>query len=286
MTIEGEIKQFGIQRGAKLVGIASVADINKYAPQGHRPDDILIGAKSVIVCAGFPYTHGAVRCPDYQAFQSNYDFVRIRGGITLALAKFIESEYGYYALADVPPPVGLYPSLSFKLCGEMAGLGTRSMAGGIILNNELGFINLAVCVTTMPLEADGPLGEPVCPDSSCVERWEKQRTVPCLETCPECLSGEFENGEIKWMRFDRRICSTRPQNHSPVAFARLLLEASEEPNPGMRRSMILGSFSRNTIQAIASGAVVGQCGECVRNCPIVMRGRQLASNHVRSQSGS
>ena len=283
MTPEEEIRQFAIQQGAKLVGIASVTDINKYAPPGHRPDDILVGAKSVIVCVGHPATRGAWRSPDYQAFPANYDFTRIRGGITLALAKFIESEYGYYALADVPQPVGLYPSLSFKLCAEMAGLGTRSMAGGIILNRDLGFINFAVCVTTMPLKADGPLEEPVCPDTSCVKLWGKSGTVPCLETCPECLSGELEAGRIKWMRFDRRICSTRPQNHSHVSFARLLLEASREPDPEMRRSMLLGSFSRNAFQAISSGAVTGQCGECMRNCPIAIRGLRLVSKRAEDQ---
>ena len=282
VTLEDELKLFGTDRGAEQVGIASVVDINRYAPPGHRPEDILIGAKSVIVLAGYMTFHGAWRSPNYQTHYFNKDFSRIHTRIVKDMAKFIESEYGYYALADVPQPVGLYPSLSFKLCAEMAGLGTRSMAGGIILNRELGFINFAVCVTTMPLKADGPLEEPVCPDTSCVKLWGKSGTVPCLETCPECLSGELEAGRIKWMRFDRRICSTRPQNHSHVSFARLLLEASREPDPEMRRSMLLGSFSRNAFQAISSGAVTGQCGECVRNCPIAIRGLRLVSKQVEN----
>ncbi len=59
MTLEEEIKQLGIQRGADQVGIASVARINEYAPPGHRPDDILIGAKSVVVFAGRVTPRGA-----------------------------------------------------------------------------------------------------------------------------------------------------------------------------------------------------------------------------------
>ena len=54
MTTEEEIKQFTIEQGADLVGIASVADINRYAPPGHRPDDVLTGAKSVVVFAKRP----------------------------------------------------------------------------------------------------------------------------------------------------------------------------------------------------------------------------------------
>lgn len=280
MTPEEEIKQLGIERGAKLVGIASVTDINRYAPLGHRPDDFLIGAKSVIVFAGHPVTQGAWRSPDHQAISANLDFFRIRGGIALAVAKFIESRYGYYALADTPPPVGLNASLSLKLCAEMAGMGTRSMAGGVILNRELGVINLAACVTTMPLIADGQVKEPVCPHLSCVELWEERRTTPCLETCPECLSGELERGRIKWMRYDRRVCSTRAQNLSPGSFQRLLLEGIKELDPEVRRSVLLGSFSRNALQAVASGAVVGQCGECLRNCPVCMRARSLKGKNV------
>ena len=35
--------------------------------------------------------------------------------------------------------------------------------------------------------------------------------------------------------------------------------------------------SRNVVQAIAFGSVVGQCGECLRRCPICIRVRSLKS---------
>ncbi len=275
MTPEDEIKQFAIQRGALLVGIASVADINKYAPPGHRPDDFLPGAKSVIVFVGRPTTRGAWSSPDHRTLTANMDFFRIRGGIALSVAKFIEEQYGYASLADVPPPVGLNASLSFKLCAEMAGLGTRSMAGGIILNRELGIINLSICVTTMPLKADSPLAEPVCPAPTCVKMWEKRGTTPCLEACPMCLSGELEDGRIKWMRFNRITCSTRAQNLSDNTFLRIVRDSIEEPDPDVRRSMLLGSLSRNALEAVAYGVVISNCFECVRNCPVCIKGRRL-----------
>jgi hypothetical protein len=285
MMPEEEIKQFAIQRGAELVGFASVDDINKYAPAGHRPDDILIGARSVVVIAGHPLIRGAWRSPNHRTIPANFDFSRVRAGIAVAIAKFIESKYGYYSLADVAPTIGLNASLSFKLCAEMAGLGTRSMAGGIILNRELGIINLAVCVTTMPLKADGPLPELVCPDPSCVKLWARQGTTPCLEACPECLSGELEEEKIKWMRFDRRICSTRAQNMGPVSYERLLVEAAKEPDTEIRRSMLLGSFSRNALQAVTYAAVVAQCFECLRNCPICIQARTLRASAEEEKPG-
>lgn len=268
MTPEREIKQLAIQRGAEQVGIASVARINEYAPSGHRPDDILIGARSVVVFAGRVTPRGAWRSPDYRTHYANRDFPRIRTGIAMAVAKFIESKYGYYAIGQIPPPVGFNPSLSLKLCAEMAGLGTRSMAAGILLNRELGLINLSVCITTMPLTADLPMKEPVCPHSSCIDMWERLRTTPCLEVCPECLSGELSGGRMKWMKYDRRICSTRAQNEGMGALQRMMLEGANEPDPQRRRSILLGSFSRAVIEAVASGEVTGQCSECIRICPI------------------
>ncbi|MFC1955592.1 hypothetical protein ACFLWZ_03550 [Chloroflexota bacterium] len=257
------------------MGISSVADINRHAPSGHRPDDFLPGARSVIVFVGRPTTQGAWRSPDHRTLTANMDFFRIRGSIALAVAKLIEEQYGYYSLADVPPPIGLNTSLSFKLCAEMAGLGTRSMAGGVILNRELGLLNLSVCVTAMPLKADGSLREPVCPAPSCVKMWEKHGTTPCLKACPMCLSGELEDRRIKWMRFDRRICSTRAQNLSDNSLLRVLRDSINEPDPEVRRTMLLGSFSRNAIEMVSYGVVISNCFECVRNCPVGIKGRTL-----------
>jgi hypothetical protein len=275
MKPEEEIKDFGLRRGADQVGIASVADINRYAPPGHRPDDILIEAKSVIVFTGHTTPRGAWRSPDYRTHYENRAFPRIRGGIAMDTAKFIETKYGYYSIGQIPPPLGLNPSLSLKLCAEMAGLGTRSMAAAIIINHKLGLMNFSVCVTTMPLNADGPMSEPVCPHPSCVKMWAKQGTTPCLQACPECLSGELEGKRIKWMRYDRRICSTRAQNHGMGALQRTLLEVSSEPNREVRRSALLGSFTRGLMEAIAAGGVTGQCGECLRDCPVCMGARRL-----------
>lgn len=275
MKPEQEIKQFAIQRGADLVGIASVADINRYAPAGHRPDDILTGAKSVIVIAGQVVLRGAWRSPDYRTLYYNRDFPRIHTSIAIDTAKLIESRHGYYSIGDIPPQIGFCPSLSLKLCAEMAGLGSRSLAGGIILNREFGLLSLAACITTMPLTPDGPIEDIVCPHSSCVKLWERRRSTPCLAACPECLSGEIENSKIKWMRYDRRICSTRAQTMSVGVFQRMLIESANEADPEVRRNILLGSFSRSVMETITSGKTVAQCCECLRNCPVSVRARSL-----------
>ncbi|MBI4284812.1 MAG: hypothetical protein HY670_02795 [Chloroflexi bacterium] len=280
MTPEEEIKQLAIQRGAEKVGIASVAEINKYAPVGHRPDDILPGAKSVVVFVGRDALRGVWRSPNFQTHYHNREFGRVRGGVGMAVAKLIESKYGHYAVTDYPAGIGHYPPLSMKLCAELAGLGTRSMAGAVILNKELGLLNIGACTTTMPLAADGRMSEAVCPHPACVQLWAKKKTTPCLEACPECLSGELEDGQIKWLRYDRRICSTRAQSMGWVELQRTMLRVADEPDPAMRRNMLFGSFARNMVETIATGNVVGQCGECLRYCPVCIEARGLKVKEV------
>ena len=270
MTYEERIKQHGKECGADVVGIASVEDINRYAPEGYRPTDLLIGARSVIVAAGEVTPKGAWHSRKYHIHVQNRSFgAAKRNEVSLAVAKFIEKEYGYYCLTVSGP------ELSGKLCMEMAGIGTRSMAAGIVLNRDLGILNVGVTLTTMPLNPDGPLKDQICPHPSCVKRWERDRTTSCLEACPECLSGELENGKIKWMKYNRHLCATRAKNRSADSFQRALLEAMSEPDAEKRKMMVMGSSFAGTMAAISSGATVGQCGECVRVCPICIHARTL-----------
>ena len=78
MKPEDEIKRLGVQKGACQVGIAAVADINRFAPPGHRPDDLLVGAKSVIVFAGHSTLGGAWHSSDYRVHYSYRDCPHIR----------------------------------------------------------------------------------------------------------------------------------------------------------------------------------------------------------------
>ena len=45
------IKDVGRGAGALLVGVAAADAFNEYVPEGHRPEDVLPGARSVIVAA-------------------------------------------------------------------------------------------------------------------------------------------------------------------------------------------------------------------------------------------
>src|SRR3972149_3181814 len=45
---EESVKQVGLKAGALVVGIAAADAFNEYVPAGHRPEDFLPGARSVV----------------------------------------------------------------------------------------------------------------------------------------------------------------------------------------------------------------------------------------------
>ena len=61
MAAKIDIKKRALSLGARAVGIAAVDSINRYAPAGHRPDDMLKDASSVVVIGGNEPTAGAWR---------------------------------------------------------------------------------------------------------------------------------------------------------------------------------------------------------------------------------
>ena len=149
MTPEEKIKETCLDMGAKAVGIASVETVNRFALSGNRPDDMLPEARSVIVMGDQGPTAGAWKATSHRVL-GNIGYSRGQlPALARRLAHCIEDTFGYYAI-PIPSEmrVGHYPSMSLKLCAEMAGLGTRSMAAGIILNKQCG------CVSKVAIASD------------------------------------------------------------------------------------------------------------------------------------
>jgi hypothetical protein len=268
--VEEEIKEQALRFGALAAGIASVEDVNQYAPKGHRPDDLLRGARSIVVIGCGLTSTGAWRAGSARS-QATIGFHRPQPiGIALQIVGLIEKQYGHYAMLCPPGTVaGRYPYASLKLLAEMAGLGTRSMAAGTILHETYGLLYFGAAITTMPLAGDGMLKKSPCPHSSCVKIWEKRRTVPCLEACPTCLAGELEGGSIKWMEYNQNYCLPRAQTTAMGSFQKMLLDVVNQADAEKRKMMIYGSHFSRAISSLANSTEVsGQCFECVRRCPI------------------
>ena len=167
------VKEIGRRAGALVVGVASVESYNEYVPEGHRPLDILPGARSVVVAGARGPTNGAWRSAQHRLIEvGGYDF---RENVAVhVMADFIEREYGYYVIqAPGLPTAGYHPPMSMMLSAVLAGLGTRSLAANIVLNPKYGLLYYAACITTMPLAADPRLAEDVCPHPMCVAAYRK-----------------------------------------------------------------------------------------------------------------
>jgi epoxyqueuosine reductase QueG len=262
--------------GVHAVGIAAVSDFRAHVPEGHRPDDVLINAKSVITLGNRRYTTG-------QWLTSNIDIIHRarsaqagRDTAGFGVATFIEREYGYPSIVINPGmfDLGMNVPISLKVCAELAGLGTRSMAGAIILNKEHGLLGFNAVITTMELKPDGPLRKPVCPDSSCVAMYEKKKTTPCKEAC-SAIDGTIENGKLKEVIWYRQLCATRALNTMNAAYLRLLPEIMREDDPEKRKYLAIGQ-ARKYVEDPPGRGIWGRCIECMRVCPVNRRAIRLA----------
>ncbi len=100
-----QIKQYALDAGADVVGIANPQAWEEHVPDGHRPYDILPGAQSVIVVGSRGPTSGAWRSPDHRVMEVNgYDF---RNDAAIhRVADMIEQEFDYQAIQAPGLPTG------------------------------------------------------------------------------------------------------------------------------------------------------------------------------------
>lgn len=277
-TIKDEIIAFARKGGALAVGVADASAFSA-APKGHRPADFLPGAKSVLVVGGAQPRAADWQSPYASFMEASSTSDRINA-LGLKLAHQIERVYGYYALI-VPAGVdrGQQPFVSIALAAELAGCGTRSMAGPV-LNQDHGFMYYAALITTLDLPVDGPAETQACPAPQCLDMWTAEGTTPCLSTCPidsgGCLGGRIENGRIAETRYDRARCTTRSQTYWVPGFQKGLQAALEEKDSAKRRMIINSSgFTRALWSITYSGVSQAQCFECLRVCPAARPQQEL-----------
>ncbi len=266
-----KLKSVALKGGATVCGIADAAAFDAHAPEKHRPGDLLPGARTVIVVGGSQPREGDWAATSPWVMQTMGTTERIQG-VGRRLAQYIESEFGYYALY-VPPGTasGDTPFLSLMLAAELAGLGSKSLAGPV-LNREHGFMYWSAVITTAPFDADGVETSPACPAPACREMWDREGTTPCLATCPVsnggCLSGKLENGRAVRTFYDAARCNTRVHTHWVGGFQKVLEETLNEPDRDRRKMLLYGDFFTRSLWAITySSTNIAQCFECMRVCP-------------------
>ncbi len=267
------ILSYCLRKGALVAGIADLTAVERIAPAGHRPSDLMPRVRSVISVGVGGSTQGAWRVPAKAL--GYFGSTESRGyKIVYGLAFFIEQKFGAQAIycpPDMDPELGArYPLQSLKLHAELAGLGARSLAGDILLHPEYGYMYYASCFTELALPPDRPLAENPCPAPSCVSMFRQEGRTPCMKFCPaQCLSGEIDAaGKQASMHYDMAACAELTQQFETVP--QLLRDAIATDDAEERESLLLGE--RNKVlwykMTVGNGGLFSQCFECMRVCPV------------------
>jgi epoxyqueuosine reductase QueG len=275
-----EIRRVGLTSGATVVGIAPTSAFNDYVPVGHRPEDFLPGARSVVVAGTPGPSKAAWQSPNRRLMEiTGYDF---RENVaSLVMAEHIEVHHGYRAIqAPSLPTSGHLPPLSMMLAAVLAGLGTRSIAANIVLNPEFGLLYYAAVISTMPLLPDRQLDENVCPARSCIRLYEQEGRTPCMAVCPAteggCIDATIQDGRIASSFYDRERCATRAMNFGIRGHIKQVEMLADMDDPEQRRGMLNSDdFRRNMAGIGRFKESVAQCFECMRVCPVGRYRRKL-----------
>lgn len=169
-----EVKQFALERGAGLVGVADAGAMNA-APENHRATDILPGAKAIVVIAT-PQTKALIaHSLPTEYTRSTFSCEAKLEVICHDIANLLD-ESGFSAIA-VPVRMSLMADnnslmgdLSHKHAAVFAGLGQMGKNSLLISPKYGNRCYFASVVTDAPLDCDKPFTEDLCGDCSlCIE---------------------------------------------------------------------------------------------------------------------
>lgn len=188
MGLKEDLKEMTMRLGADLFGVASADDFND-APLGHRPEDILPNAKSVIVLGmkmldaqtDILPTDGdfSGASPRQDMFKGHNTFLSQElDRVGYAIARFLETK-SFKAFHQMASTGGtdrgyLMGLLSLKHMAVQAGLGVFGRHSLLITPQYGPRVRLTAIVTDAELQPDTPIKKNFCKDCE----------NPCISLCP------------------------------------------------------------------------------------------------------
>jgi len=182
------LSDIAFQHGADVFGVASVEDLNE-APSGHRPTDVVRGARSVIVLGMkmldaqidvLPIDGDACEeAPRQEMFKGHAAFVSQQlDRVGYEISRFLEKK-GFRAYHQMASTGGtdqryLVGLLSLKHLAVKAGVGVFGR-NSLLITPEYGpRVRLTAVVTDAKLPPDKPAFRDFC----------KECKSPCISICP------------------------------------------------------------------------------------------------------
>jgi O-acetylhomoserine (thiol)-lyase len=188
--LSSEVKQIATQLGADLVGVASEKAF-EYAPPGYRPQDVLKGARSVVVLA-VALPGAALESAPSREYSASYMSANNElNRIAFRIAKFLQDNGHRAVQVPASPPYDLERmrgDISHRHAGEQAGLGVFGK-NSLLLSPKYGArIRLVSVITDANLTPDKKLEKDFCMDCD-----------KCIRACPaKALKG---GGDV-----DKKAC--------------------------------------------------------------------------------
>jgi epoxyqueuosine reductase QueG len=191
-----EIKQASLQKGADLVGIAPIERLQA-APQGHRPQDLLPGAQSVVVialrCFGPILYHAPI-----DLIWSHLLYIRERAeNVAYDIARMLEDRgYRAYPVSadDWVELEQFMGPISHKHAAVEAGLGAIGRQSLLITPQYGPRVALDSVITEAPLVPDPRYERCFC-----------RGCRACVDACPA--------GAVLDFRINKALCYIWPNEH-------------------------------------------------------------------------
>ena len=252
------VKEFALkQLGVDLVGIAS-ADRFSEAPAGHRPEDLLPDAKSVIVMAG-RMLDSTFLSPNPRVYVLRYSQLRLQyQSIGYNMCRFLEDN-GHWAInfpSTAPQdsgPVGklVFADFSHRHAAELAGLG-RIGLNRLLITPQFGpRVWLMSVITTAELASDPVVSDELCPGNQC---------NICMDKCPEYALSQEGNDVNKCLQGYGRF--------GLLGILRLIRDSINEKDPGKRNKLLFSPRTWTLWMDLRYQGGPSMCNACISACPV------------------
>jgi epoxyqueuosine reductase len=268
-SLINEVETYVQDRGIPILGAARADELNRRAPEGFRPQDMMPGAKSVLIFAK-PLPQAVFQTPvnlDNMFYtRSAYTYYQLMDSVANSVCLMLEGE-GFLSL-----PIPAYSPLRF-VEGEPRGLMSLKHAAAragigkigkntLLIHPEAGnVLRLGGLITAL----EWPVSEPAETDHICPDGCRR-----CEDACPV---GALKDGEI-----DKVRCLGTCIKHTmlPPVWMLSFMKGIVGRSRMLTRFMEL--FSLNFFEIYGIG-----CAECLKAC-IHFPGSR-AEKHRRKKQG-
>lgn len=266
-TLTEQIKQFAIEAGADLVGVASVEHLENAIPTEWKPRRWLKEGKSVISLAIAPL-HGALACSDDNLKNySNQKVLQSLDNVGFRLAKHIERLGHPSILIPAGPPTDMHPPgkgmwgwLSQRHVAVEAGLGEIGLNTSAMTPQFGPRVYFGSVITTLELEPDPKMDKKLCLGEKC---------NLCIEACPTgALSLEKHPDGVAGV-IDKRKCQPNAQAWGLMTVLRHVRDMVVEPDQARRLDLLFSDKTWHIWQSLVTHVGIdGMCGVCLDICPV------------------